>query len=415
MIRTHFISCTLPRDLANALNRESGRIYTEMLVTHYRVYRQTSYWLARKDGERLNDFYNAAKSKLLHAHSIDAAQQGFYKACKTAKLNRHLGAKYPHWRKFYRTTVWKSTGIRHDGDTLLLALARGRAPLQLPLPVGLRNLASDSFTEVRLVWDRASRHYSWHLVVDDGQAPLPSLGSNVAAIDLGEIHPATITDGTTATIICCRKLRSQKQHTNKQLGKFQAAQARRTPGSRRWKRLQQRKQRFLAKQQRRQRDIEHKISRTVVQRAVDQEVGTLAIGDVRNIGDGKRLHRNSQQKISQWSHGRLRNYLGYKAATVGIRVDDTIDEHYTSKTCPVCGHQHKPKGRIFRCTNPQCNRVFHRDVVGATNIPSRFLYGQIGDNAVAVPQPNVSYPVRVMRSSPRHGACSSGNREAAGL
>ena len=46
-----------------------------------------------------------------------------------------------------------------------------------------------------------------------------------------------------------------------------------------WKRLQRRKSRFLAKQEWRRRDIEHKVSREVVNWAIEQQIGTLAIGE----------------------------------------------------------------------------------------------------------------------------------------
>ncbi|NTU84744.1 MAG: hypothetical protein HGA45_36170 [Chloroflexales bacterium] len=35
MIRTHILDCHLPRSEADALNRESGRVYTDVLVWHY--------------------------------------------------------------------------------------------------------------------------------------------------------------------------------------------------------------------------------------------------------------------------------------------------------------------------------------------------------------------------------------------
>jgi hypothetical protein len=54
---------------------------------------------------------------------------------------------------------------------------------------------------------------------------------------------------------------------------------------------------------RRIRDIEHKISRAVVRFAVEQKASTLAVGDVRDVADGKRLHRLSQQKLSSWRTG----------------------------------------------------------------------------------------------------------------
>jgi len=106
MIRTHTIPCDLPRPVADALNRASGAIYTQTLITHYRVYRKRGqrkrHWLSQFAAMRLNDYLTRDEPPLLHAHSRDAAQEGFYKACKTARANRALGAhqnqKLSTWR-----------------------------------------------------------------------------------------------------------------------------------------------------------------------------------------------------------------------------------------------------------------------------------------------------------------------------
>src|SRR5215831_9710610 len=134
MLRTVQFACTLPKSEADALNAESGRIYTDMLVRHYRLYRKQGVWLAPKSGERLEDALGGLTT--LHAHSRDAAQQGFYKACKTAKACKQAGldTKYPHRRKRFRTTTWKYTGISRKGDTLLLARASGLPAVLVPLP-----------------------------------------------------------------------------------------------------------------------------------------------------------------------------------------------------------------------------------------------------------------------------------------
>ena len=74
MLRTIQFACALPKAGADALNAESGRIYTDMLVRHYRLYRKQGVWLAPKTGERLEDALGGPTT--LHAHSRDAAQQG---------------------------------------------------------------------------------------------------------------------------------------------------------------------------------------------------------------------------------------------------------------------------------------------------------------------------------------------------
>lgn len=70
-----------------------------MLVRHYRLYRKQGLWLAPNAGERLEDALGGPTT--LHAHSRDAAQQGFYKACKTARPCKQAGldTRYPSHRK----------------------------------------------------------------------------------------------------------------------------------------------------------------------------------------------------------------------------------------------------------------------------------------------------------------------------
>jgi transposase len=53
-------------------------------------------------------------------------------------------------------------------------------------------------------------------------------------------------------------------------------------------------------------------------------------------------------------------------------------ETFGSKTCPACGHQYKPRGRVYRCPVKTYEVVGHRDAVGGVNILSRFLYGEVG-------------------------------------
>ena len=130
MIRVHILRSKISREQADALNQESGRIYTGVMVEHWRIYKKgRGHWLSRWAAERYNDYLGGPTS--LHAHSRDAAQQGFYKACKVVNAQRKMGLniRYPWRRKFYRTTIWKNTGISLKSNMLRLALAR-RHPVQ---------------------------------------------------------------------------------------------------------------------------------------------------------------------------------------------------------------------------------------------------------------------------------------------
>src|SRR5262245_26523074 len=376
MIRTHIIECHLKRAEADALNQASGAIYTQTLITHYRVYRKRGHkkrhWLSQFAAMRLNDYLTRHEQPLLHAHSKDAAQEAFYKPCKTAKANREKGANYPHKRKHWRTTIWKQSAIRRHRDRLLLSRAKGLPPIAVELPEHLHDVLR--VLETRLVYDRRAHRYTWHLVVENGKQPKAASGTNVVAVDLGEIHPAVVGDNQQATIISCRERRHAQQGHAKRLAKLSKALSRKQKGSRRERRLKQARSRMRAKHRRVMRDMEHKISRAVIEVAVEQQANRIVIGDVRDIADGVKHGKQHNQQSSHWNHGQIRRYITYKAEAEGMSVE-LVEEHYTTQTCPSCGKRHKPRGRRYTCG--QCGFSAHRDVVGQINILSRYTTGQV--------------------------------------
>lgn len=393
MIRTHIVPCKLNRTLADSLNLESGRIYTQVLVTHWRVLRRNRHWLSHFGATKLNDWYNRDQPKKLYAHTIDAAQNAFYAACKTAKVLKKIDPqhRYPHWTKKFRTTTWFGTAIKREGDTLILSNGKGNTKIQIAFAIqdGLKVL------EVRLVFDKKSRKYNWHIVVENGKQPKVASGTNTVSVDPGEIHPAVVGDENSSTVITCRQRRALQRGHAKNLKGFSASLARKTKGSRRYKKLLRSKSRCKGKYNKVMRDIEHKISRAIVDEAVKREANTIVYGDVRDIADGVNCGKEHNQRTSQWNHGKVRAFVEYKAEAEGIAVV-LQDEHYTSKTCPNCGNRHKPRGRNYKC--PVCKFQSHRDVVGQINILSAYKFGSPGQ----IPAPTdikyrIPHNVRVLR------------------
>jgi putative transposase len=372
MILTKIVRAAQPRSLLDECNRESGRLYTQTMVEHWRIYRHQKVWLSPGMDEKYNDFLSPTS---LHAHSRDAAQQAFAKAVKTTHALRKAGygdAQFPHKIKHWRTTIWKNTAIRVREGVAFLARARGLAPIRVSLPLDLQNA---TFVEACLVFNRKRSHYEWHFVVDDGLEPVLCTTGTSVAVDMGEIHPAVVTDGNTARVLCARALRSSGQGLAKAISLLEARKARMKPGSKRYRRLAKAKAKARRKAAARQRDILHKVSHAVVDYAVEANAREIVIGDVREIAEGVNIGKNTNQKISLWPHGKLRSYIAYKALIQGMATV-LENEAYTSQTCPGCGNRRKPKGRVYRCS--RCGFVGHRDVVGASNILSRRLFGEPG-------------------------------------
>lgn len=372
MIRTHIIPCHLPTAQADALNLASGRIYSGIVSRHWRLLKQKDLWLSEKSLTKLSDLRLADKDLAMHAHTIDAAQQGFFKACKTTRAIRKAGieANFPWRNKKFRTTVWKNTAIKFKLGKLELSTGAGNEKIKIDLPVSLYSALQ--FIEVRLVFEKRSRKYNWHIVVENGKQAKQAIGNNIVSVDMGEIHPAVVGDENTAVIITGRERRHAAQGHAKRLASFGKALSRKKKGSRRYKKLVRSKSRMKAKHENVIRDMEHKISRAIVNVAVELQADTIAIGDIRDLADGIDIGKQNNQKISGWSHGQVRKFTEYKAEAEGIKLV-LVDEKYTSQTCPVCGCKHKPRGRNYRC--PSCGFSSHRDVVGQVNILSTFKYG----------------------------------------
>jgi putative transposase len=206
-----------------------------------------------------------------------------------------------------------------------------------------------------------------------------------------------------------RLLRSKVQYRNKLQARLNSRiDGKLKKGSKRRGRVIRTKKKQLKKIEHQIRDIEHKQTSTLITTLQQAGVRTLVIGDVRGIRQDNDIGSKNNQKIHQWSAGRVRFLLTYKAKRVGIEVV-LQEEAYTSRTCLMCGHRRsKVSGRIFRCTNKRCRFVWHRDGVGATNIWYKYR-GEFGIPHVV----GVMAPPTGLRFSP-HVRVARDEREAAG-
>ena len=355
------------QELCFFLRSEAGRCWTEMLQAHIKS--RAGKWLGSEElGKRFKGGY------ALHSQTVQALAQKLEANVDTARELRKSDprARYPYRPKQYQTVVWKRSALHWQADgRLLLSNGRQRVPLVLKVP---GEYLERSICQVELTW-RAD-HYELCLTIDTGiPNPSPNEGGQMAGIDLGEINIAAVTvESGESLVVSGRALRSVKQLRNKRQALLTSLLSRCKPGSKRQRRLLRSKTRSSAKLYRQQRDILHKASRQVVEFCEDNGVQEIAVGDVRAIQDQVALGAKTDQKISQWAHGRFVKYLTYKAAQYGMLVKQ-IPEDYSTRTCSFCGRvaRDAPRGRVYTC--PGCGAVIHRDVNGASNICSRARHG----------------------------------------
>ena len=119
------------------------------------------------------------------------------------------------------------------------------------------------------------------------------------------------------------------------------------------------------KEQRWMNDKDHKVSREIVDFAIQHNVGVIRLEKLANIRKQTSKSRKNNHSLSNWSFYRLAQYIEYKANLLGIKVE-YVDPKYTSQQCPKCSGRNKAKDRQYKCSN--CGHTDHRDIVGAKNI-----------------------------------------------
>jgi IS605 OrfB family transposase len=195
----------------------------------------------------------------------------------------------------------------------------------------------------------------------------------VAGVDIGVIHPYALMSQSAGLLISGRAMRAECYLHLRDQQTRGARAVRRAPkpgqrGSRRWRRYRYKYRRVEARHRRRIHQAHHEAAKQVIAFALQQQVGTLLIGDLRGI-DGHDAGRVHNLRLRQWRRAHLVQTLRDKAERAGIQVR-VVDERGTSSTCPGCrGRIPKPRGRQFHC--PHCSFRGHRDLVGAHNIAAK--------------------------------------------
>lgn len=118
------------------------------------------------------------------------------------------------------------------------------------------------------------------------------------------------------------------------------------------------------KEQRIMRDIDHKVSCSIVETAMAHNVKVIKLEQLQNIRSATRTSRKNNHSLHNWSFYRLAQFIEYKAKRAGIFVE-YVNPAYTSQRCPVCGNVHHANDRHYEC---ECGFRIHRDILGAMNI-----------------------------------------------
>lgn len=130
------------------------------------------------------------------------------------------------------------------------------------------------------------------------------------------------------------------------------------------------------------RDLNHKISRKIVNLAVEQNA-IIKLENLKGFRNSKTGKKNQGKKLnsikSNWSYYQLEQFIVYKAKLLGVRVA-YVDPAYTSQTCSKCGQIGTRDKKVFKCQH--CGHNDHADANAAFNISISRIVRLLGRSTV---------------------------------
>jgi putative transposase len=122
------------------------------------------------------------------------------------------------------------------------------------------------------------------------------------------------------------------------------------------------------RQQRFQKDTNHKISKRLVTEAKDTN-RSIKVENLTNIGARTTVQgSDNRAKHKNWAFAQLQYFLAYKARMHGVKLEQ-VNPRYTSQRCFECGHIEKANRKTqdtFLCC--RCGHTNHADINAARNI-----------------------------------------------
>ena len=338
---------------------EAGRLWSDAVTWHRAQREAGGAWPGR------TEMHQWSKGRYaLHSQTIQRTAYRLLENIEAAMTRRRKEPEVRQWLKLpwrekrFQPLVWPAQAVSYDPERrrMVLPMGRGRSSIVLK---GIDIVAAGA---VSICWNNG---YELHVATPDPVVVKDPDATGLATVDLGQVHLATVADDKGhAMVMSGRGIRAIKRYNSKEVGKLARKQARATKHSRRWRKLQQAKNRVKARTRRQVRDLRHKATRGVIDFCVNHGVGTLYVGDPRGVR-GLKCGRRHNQRISQWELGKDMKYLEEKAKKSGIKCSSG-DERGTSSHCPECRHRQKAQGREWCCR--ACGFKGHRDVVGSVNM-----------------------------------------------
>ena len=250
--------------------------------------------------------------------------------------------------------VWNNQNYSYDDNSIAMPFIINGKSKKVSIKANITDRAKDLLSNTLGTLRITKKGNKYMAQISVTTESTPSLGENTVGVDLGILVPAVAYCSSDKVKFFGngrknKYTRRRFKTLRQKLGKLKKPKAIKTINN---------------KEQRIMNDLDHKVSRDIVNFAKDNNASIIKLEQLSNIRKSTRTSRKNAKNIHNWSFYRLSMYIEYKARLHGIIVE-YVNPAFTSQTCPSCSIRNKAKGRSYAC---ECGYQRHRDLVGAINI-----------------------------------------------
>lgn len=315
---------------------------------------------------------------------VGAAYKTLWTKVKQSKAARELNPKAKRYKgldtapKFVSRTLsyqYQRDYSFKNGQQVSISTLNGRVVLPYEgYAKHLEYIANGAEIGAGKLWYSKARKQYFLLVplTFELPEPEPATHKQVVGVDVGMRYFATACNTSGKALFKSGKATLRKAERFAKARKSLQQKGTRS-AVRRLVALSGRERRFIA-------DTNSSLASEILSRFPNAFIGVEELTGVRDRTE-RRSRPNSSEKTrkanrrrARWSYAELLGFLAYKAPLHGSMVVK-VDAHYTSQTCPKCGHcsrDNRPqKGLMFVCGS--CGYQLHADLVGARNVGLRAL------------------------------------------
>ncbi len=292
--------------------------------------------------------------------SANLAVRAVARVSMNRKAARELGGKVKAFKPTSVDYDARIFDLRVRDETASLTTVRGR--MRVDLRVSEYHLARLQGTQPTSATLVDSKGKFWLHVQVKRDVPPTVEAEDVIGVDLGRTDLAVTSTGKSWSGAEITQTRDRYARTRQMVQKNRSKGTRSTR-----RRAGQLLKRLSGREQRFQKQVNHTISKAVVEeaRSLGAAVALEDLTGIRERTNPQPRNRTERRRNNSWAFHQLRGFVEYKAALAGVQVIP-VSPRYTSQTCHCCKHIGERQGKRFECGN--CGWVGDADHNGAQMI-----------------------------------------------